>query len=111
LGRRVGTEHFTLLVAAQPDRPGAARLGVVTTRKIGGAVERNRIRRLCRECFRAWPDLLPPGVDLVVVARSGAHELRLADVHAEWLAVVNLLRRRAEEALARARGTHHLGPG
>lgn len=103
-GRRVGTPHFTLLVAAQP--PGRlasrlSRLGVVVTRKIGGAVRRNRVKRLCRECFRLWPDLLPTGVDLIVVARQGAHELGLSEVRAEWSAVEPMIKRRAAEALAR----------
>jgi ribonuclease P protein component len=80
-------------------------------RKVGIAVSRNRVKRLCRECFRNWPDLLPQGVDLVVIARPGAHELGLAEVQAEWRAVAPLLKKRAAEALARAGSPHHLGPG
>ncbi len=111
-GRRGGTRHFTLLVAPQgalPLRP--ARLGLVVSRKIGGAVERNRVKRLCRECFRTLPNLLPDGVDLVVIARPGAHELGLEDVRAEWRAVARLLHKHATEALARARSSHHPGDG
>jgi ribonuclease P protein component len=110
-GRRVGTTHFTLLVAAQPPPPRAARLGVVVGRKIGTAVRRNRVKRLCRECFRNWPDLLPRGVDLVVIAHPGAQNLVLAEVRAEWRAVENLLKKRAAEALARAGHSHHPGTG
>ena len=106
-GRRVGTAHFTLLVAAQPPPPRASRLGVVVGRKIGGAVRRNRVKRLCRECFRNWTALLPDGVDLIVIAREGAHELRLAEVRAEWLAVEPRLKKRAAEALARAADPDH----
>jgi ribonuclease P protein component len=80
---------------------------LIVSRKVGTAVRRNRIKRLCRECFRRWPDLLPEGVDLVVVAREGAHELALADVEAEWRAVAGLLKKRATEALARMRGSDH----
>jgi ribonuclease P protein component len=106
-GRRVGTTHFTLLVAAQPPPPRAARLGVVVGRKVGTAVRRNRVKRLCRECFRNWPDLLPSGVDLVVIAHPGAQKLVLADVQAEWQTVEFLLKKRAAEALARAGNSHH----
>jgi ribonuclease P protein component len=106
-GRRVGTPHFTLLVAAQPPPPRPSRLGVVVARRVGTAVRRNRVKRLCRECFRTWPELLPDGVDLVVIAREGAPELALADVRAEWRAVAPLLKKRAVEALARATGPHH----
>jgi len=106
-GRRVGTPHFTLLVAAQPPPPRPARLGLVVGRRIGSAVRRNRVKRLCRECFRGLPELLPTGVDLVVIAREGAPELGLAEVRAEWRAVATLLKKRAVEALARATGPDH----
>jgi len=106
-GRRVGTAHFTLLVAAQRPPPRASRLGVVVARKIGGAVRRNRVKRLCRECFRNWPAFLPDGVDLIVIAREGAHELGLEQVRAEWLAVESRLKKRAAEALARGPDPDH----
>ncbi|HEY4015346.1 MAG TPA: ribonuclease P protein component [Polyangiaceae bacterium] len=101
-GRRVGTPHFTLLVAAQ-GQPAKARLGLVVARRIGSAVRRNRVKRLCRECFRLWPELLPAGVDLVVIAREGADRLGLAEVRTEWLAAELRLKQRAAEALALAR--------
>jgi ribonuclease P protein component len=108
--RRVTTTHFVLLVAAQakPQPGGASRIGFIVTRKIGGAVARNRIKRVCRECFRLWPGLLPDGIDLVVVARQGAETMGLADVRAEWGGVAGLLRRRAEEALARKGDRPHV---
>ena len=80
---------------------------MVVARKIGTAVRRNRVKRLCRECFRRWPDMLPPGVDLVVIAREGAHELTLDEVTREWRAVHGLLKKRATEALARTGRPHH----
>ncbi len=114
-GRRIGTAHFTLLIAAQEPPPqrlaGVPRLGLVVSRKIGGAVQRNRVKRLCRECFRQWPSLLPNGVDLIVIARGGAHELGLAEVRAEWRGVEELLKRRAVEALARAKKVDHSPAG
>jgi ribonuclease P protein component len=109
----VTTPHFVLLVAARaPTGPaGAARIGFIVTRKVGIAVARNRIKRVCRECFRAWPGLLPDGIDLVVVARQGAETLGLAATRAEWSKVSGLLRRRAEEALARRENPPHLSGG
>jgi ribonuclease P protein component len=120
--RRVTTRHYVFLLARQPSpaepsaqaaapsrlgpsrigpsRLGPSRLGIVVTRKLGNAPARNRIKRVCRECFRRWPDLLPAGVDLVIIARQGADKLGLAEARAEWGEVSRLLRRRADEALA-----------
>jgi ribonuclease P protein component len=112
-GRRVTTAHFTMLVARQPESPRSIprppRLGMVVARSVGSAVLRNRVKRLCRECFRAWPSFLPDGIDLIVIARPGAHELGLAEVHAEWRDVERLLNKRAAEALARGARTQHPG--
>jgi ribonuclease P protein component len=47
------------------------RLGLSVSRKIGGAVVRNRWKRLLRETFRLTQSRLPPGVDLVVIPRVG----------------------------------------
>jgi ribonuclease P protein component len=112
IGRRVVTAHFVLLLAAQPagDAPGPARLGLVVSRKVGNAVARNRVKRVCRASFRLLPDLLPAGVDLVVIARDGAETLGLREVRAEWTGVSRLLRRRAQEALAQTDGKTHLSP-
>lgn len=51
------------------------RLGVSVGRKVGGAVERNRVKRMLRESFRAIAAELPAGHDFVVVARPDAGPL------------------------------------
>jgi ribonuclease P protein component len=45
------------------------RLGVSVSRKVGGATERNAVKRALREAFWALGDLLPEGYDFVLVAR------------------------------------------
>ena len=67
------TRHFLLLHGASPT--GTARLGVTVTRKIGGAVVRNRIKRAVRETFRRCRWALPDGLAIVVIARAGAGDL------------------------------------
>jgi ribonuclease P protein component len=54
---------------------GPARLGLSVSRKVGGAVERNRVKRLLREAFRYEGALLPPGADVVLLARRDIREL------------------------------------
>jgi ribonuclease P protein component len=51
------------------------RLGVSVGRKVGGAVERNRMKRLLREAFWATSSDLPENYDFVLVARPDAGEL------------------------------------
>lgn len=70
--RRVRCGLF--LVAWKPGPAGPARLGVTVTRKVAGAVGRNRVKRRVREVFRGCAQGLPPATDVLVIAQRGAAE-------------------------------------
>jgi ribonuclease P protein component len=73
-GRSTANRHL-VLYAFPNESTGRPRLGLSVSRKVGGAVERNRVKRLLREAFARAQDGLRPGQDLVVVARPQAGEL------------------------------------
>ncbi|NLM73474.1 MAG: ribonuclease P protein component [Clostridiaceae bacterium] len=59
-----------LVVYALPNHLGTVRTGITTSKKIGNAVLRNRMRRLIRENIRMIKDQIKSGQDIVVVARK-----------------------------------------
>ncbi len=77
-GRSHANRHF--VVYAFPRASGdEARLGLSVSRKVGGATDRNRVKRLVREAFAAEAGVVPAGHDVVVVARPSARELAERD--------------------------------
>jgi ribonuclease P protein component len=67
--RRRSVSDDWLIVYARANGLPHLRLGLSVSRKVGGAVQRNRMRRLYREAFRLTKANMPVGLDLVLIPR------------------------------------------
>lgn len=90
-GRRRAAPNFIVITRTKTKEP--SRLGVTTSRKVGGAPARNRVRRMVREFFRQNRPLLNPPRDVLVIARRGASGLGYWDVERELSRALGTQRR------------------
>jgi len=96
-GRRVAARTLTLL--ALPNALGHDRLGIVASRRMGGAVARNRAKRRIREVFRQRDQRARASatdgrqaLDLVVIARRESATAPFAEVEKELVNAIGRLR-------------------
>jgi ribonuclease P protein component len=109
-GHSASSRHFVLYafpreeVAEVADDASAqeVRFGVSVGRRVGGAVERNKVKRLLREAFGTLAERLPDDQDVVVVARPEVRELAERD---GLDGVTRELRELVDKAAAGAEGT------
>lgn len=127
-GARVHGPYFTLFVlqsaghqpgAAEkepkepeqkhPDVPAmASRLGIAATKKLGGAVVRNRAKRLIREVFRRTE--IAPGFDVVIVPKRECLQASLTTLDAEYRATIERTLRRFRPSQNDARTAERTRP-
>ncbi len=79
-GERIRARLFSVVVL--PNTLGRSRLGIAATKKLGGAVVRNRAKRLVREVFRIGE--VPQGLDIVVIPRPDMVNADIQTIEAEF---------------------------
>ena len=97
-GSRIQGRYATIFILANGSETG--RLGIAATRKLGGAVRRNRAKRLIREVFRR--NKIAPGFDVVVVPRRELLDASLTLLETEYRTLVG--RRLQQAASGRSGG-------
>jgi ribonuclease P protein component len=93
-GTRVHGRLLTLFTLPS-ERP-VGRLGIAATKKLGGAVQRNRAKRLIREVFRR--NKPAPGLDLVVVPKRDMLDASLTAIETEFRQILDRSLRRPRAA-------------
>lgn len=90
-GRRVSGRFVTLI--GLPNTLGADRLGIVASKRVGGAVVRNRAKRRLREIFRRdQPSRASRSLDVVAIARRELVDAPFAAAEADFVAALGKLR-------------------
>ena len=90
--RRTGKSyaHPFVVLVVQANEIDRVRVGVTAGRSVGGAIQRNRAKRLLREAIRPMLQEMLPGWDLILIARSALLTTSLLDLRQ---ALTGLLRR------------------
>ncbi len=104
-GLKLHSERFVLF--AKANALGHHRLGITVSRKIGGAVIRNRVKRLFREIFRKSAAEIHPSFDLVFNAKRGSATAGYVELREEFLAAASRICRTGDRSIVPDPPRHH----
>lgn len=94
--RRRSVSDSSMIVYARENGLDHSRIGFSVSRKYGGAVQRNRLRRLYREAFRLTKESLPTGLDLIIIPRT-QQEPTLDDVRKSLVKLIKQAHKKIEK--------------
>ncbi|HPI93694.1 MAG TPA: ribonuclease P protein component [Deltaproteobacteria bacterium] len=83
---RLVTKH--LIIVAAPSEHHHTRIGITASRKIGGAVRRNRVKRILREIYRRNKASFPAGHDLIFIAKNDMTDIAFHDLAEEIMKAI-----------------------
>jgi ribonuclease P protein component len=82
-GRHASATYLAIGCARRDDHGAPTRAGFSVSKRVGGAVQRNRVKRRLRSLIRLQLAALPRGYDVIITARSGAAEAAYDDLAAD----------------------------
>ena len=98
-----------MTVFVVPNDSSRSRLGVAASRKVGNAVQRNRVKRVAREIFRRHK--VVAGLDIVIVPRREMLDAPFSSLEADYLAALDRRSRERPRAVGdRPRGRRSARP-
>ena len=89
--RGKSTASRYIIIYTRRNRSTENRLGITVSKKIGGAVQRNLIRRRLKEIYRLNEHKINPGYDIVIVARVGCKFIKYSELEASVLFLLKKL--------------------
>lgn len=78
-GKSYADRYFVMYVKKRENEESEIRVGISVSKKVGNSVVRHRIARVVREAFRLYGSMFNSGLDIVVIARTGAVGVGLND--------------------------------
>jgi ribonuclease P protein component len=83
-GIRYNTQNFLIIIFSGNNKT-IRRFGITVSKKVGGAVKRNRVKRLLREFFRLHKEQLPESIDILFIAKPGSAFLKYSALSKEMV--------------------------
>lgn len=68
-GKKITNNFVTIFILKRNDEDTIRRIGLVTSRKVGNATQRNLVKRRLREIFRTNKHKLTPGLDIIFILK------------------------------------------